>query len=426
MHILKYFILIISLLASCAAAYAGSTSAAVPKTHCCITDPQKYYFDDGEKIRKRFDLYKSIGVDTIRMEVDWAVLEQSEGNWDPGKVCEYLKIAKAYGFRIKLIMGVMMAPPAWFLDKHPDAMLTDQNGGHSRNTMSYWYPDLHKVIDEKTKKICQILNEIGVWDSVDYVIPTFGPAGEPIYPHPWTLGPAFPDVTFWGYDANAQKDFRASMKRKYKQVAIANKAWGTSFKSWDDVKVLQPKTMPGKYWDDMLVWYRDSKRRYVEWQIDNTRKYIGKNMKVLMYVPGTSYSEQDWTDAVRTGDGNVWIKLMADSMFLIDTAAKKKCWLQYTGVENAEEVARLRKYLDERNYSGLEMWGENAGSYECAKDPIKLADIIIQNRLYGLDFTHAWFALEEDGVTPNAIMPQLKKAYSMIREYWAKQDTASD
>ena len=161
----------------------------------------------------------------------------------------------------------------------------------------------------------------------------------------------------------------------------------------------------------------------MEWQIDNARKNIGNGKKILIYVPGTSYSEQDWVDAVRTGDGNVWIKLMADSMFLIDTAAKKKCWLQYTGVENADEVARLRKYLDDRKYADVEMWGENAGSYECAKDPVRLAEIIIQNRLYGLDFTHAHFALEEDGVTPNHIMPELKKAYRMINEYWASRES---
>ncbi|MHB0997655.1 MAG: beta-galactosidase [Armatimonadota bacterium] len=418
---MKYLFALVPLIAVIISStvYAADASANMLKSRSCITDPQRYYFDSEENIRKRFELYKANGVDMIRMEVDWAVLEQQEGNWQPGKVCEYLKLAKEYGFRIKLIVGVMMAPPSWYLDKYPEAMLTDQNGGHSRNTMSYWYPDLKKVIDQKTKQIFETLNEIDVWDSVDYLIPTFGPAGEPIYPHPWTLGPAFPDVTFWGYDVNAQKDFRMRMRQKYKLLDKANSAWGTDFKSWNEVKVLLPKTQPGAYWNDMLTWYRDSKRRYIDWQVENTKKYVGKDKKVLMYVPGTGYSDQDWADAVKTGDGNVWIKLMADSMYLIDVAAKKGCWLQYTGVENAPEVERLRKYLDDHKYSKVEMWGENAGYYDYAKDPVLLADIIIKNRLYGLDLTHAHFMLEGDDITPNANMPELKKAYQMIRAYWA-------
>ena len=170
-----------------------------PIRRCCVTDPQSWYSDTEEHIRKRFDIYKANGVEMVRVEIAWALAEPEEGQWRSYEVCRYLKIAKEQGFRIKLIMGTMMAPPAWFLQKHPDAMLTDQNGGHSLNTMSYWYPDLQKVIDEKTGKLFAILNAAGVWDSVDYLIPTFGPAGEPIYPHPWTLGPQFPVVTYWGY-----------------------------------------------------------------------------------------------------------------------------------------------------------------------------------------------------------------------------------
>ncbi len=414
---MKYFQFLIPLLLISVIGYADTEKRYIPKTRCCITDPQHYYFEDPEKIRSRFALYKSNGINTIRMEIDWASIERKEGDWNPSSEIKYLKIAEEFGFRVKLIMGVMMAPPAWYLDKNPEAMLVDQNGLRARNCMSYWYPDLKKIIDSKTKKICDDLKANNLWHIIDYVIPTFGPAGEPIYPHPWTLAYQVTEETFWGYDVNAHKDFRSHMKRKYKSVEKANKAWGTDFDSWDDVIVFQPKTYPGQYWNDMLVWYRDVKRKYINWQIDNTRKHIGDKI-VLMYVPGTCYTEDHWNEAVRTGEGNVWIKLMADSKFLIDTAVEKDCWLQYTGVDNAPEVALLRKYIDDKGYTDLVMWGENAGALACAKDPVFLAETIIANRLYGLDYTHAHFALEDDGVTPNAIMPELRKAYRMINGYW--------
>lgn len=403
------------------AASAAKKPTPIPEARCCITDPAGWYYDSEDKIRKRFEIYKSIGTNMLRVEIDWRSLEREESKWEYESISRYFRLAKEYGFRIKLIVGVMMAPPKWYLDKHPDAMLTDQNGGHSYNTMSYWYPGLHKVINEKTSKLFEILNCAGVWDSVDFLIPSFGPAGEPIYPHPWTLGPDFPVVTFWGYDANAQKDFRAAMKHKYRDIDEANSAWKTSFKSWNEVVVLKPKTKSGAYWSDMLTWYRDSKRDFVKWQIDQLRRASKSQKNILIYVPGTSYTEQEWTDAVRTGDGSDMIKVMADSMFLIDIANQKRCWLQYTGVENGPEVDRLRAYLDKKGYKGIEMWGENAGYYAFAQDPEALAKIIMRDRLYGLDLTHGHYLFEADGVTPNAAIPKLKKAFEMINSYWAQR-----
>jgi hypothetical protein len=413
-----------TIVVACTAALSGLSKPAkgeakVPERRCCVTDPQSWYADSEEHIRQRFDIYRTNGVDMVRAEIAWALAEPAEGQWRSYEICRYLKIAREYGFHIKLIMGTMMAPPAWYLQKHPDAMLTDQNGGHSLNTLSYWYPDLHQVIDEKTTKLFEILNTADVWDVVDYVIPTFGPAGEPIYPHPWTLGPAFPVVTYWGYDANAQKSFRSTMEQKYQSLEKANAAWGTDFKTWNEVVVLPPGTKPGAYWNDMLVWYRDAKRQYVTWQIENTKKYAGSHKRVLVYVPGTAFSDQDWAEAVRTGEGNEHVKLMMDSRFVIDTAVKQGCALQYTGVSDGPEVDRLRAYMDGRGYRDIEMWGENAGLYDCAKDPEMLANIIIRNRLHGLDFTKGDFVFEKDALTPNELMPKLKQAFQMITAYWA-------
>lgn len=209
------------------------------------------------------------------------------------------------------------------------------------------------------------------------------------------------------------------MRKKYLILDKANIAWGTNFNSWSDVVVLPPKTKPGTYWNDMLVWYRDAKRNYVKWEIGNIKKYAGSNKRVLVYVPGRAFSDQDWAEAVRTAEGNEHIKLMMDSRFIIETAVNMECSLQYTGVSDAEEVAKLRTYMDNRGYTNIEMWGENAGEYRCANNPEGLARIITKNRLYGLDFTKGDFVFEKDTLTPNDLMPRLKEAFQMINTYWA-------
>jgi hypothetical protein len=112
---------------------------------------------------------------------------------------------------------------------------------------------------------------------------------------------------------------------------------------------------------------------------------------------------------------------MTDSFFVIDTAAKTGCWLQYTGEDNAPEVARLRQYIDSHKYHSIEIWGENAGEWGSARDPLALADTVVKNRLYGLDYTHSRFVFAEDRLTPNALMPELQKAYANVKAYWAER-----
>jgi hypothetical protein len=46
---------------------------------CCMTDPQAWYFDPPEKIEARFRLYREMGVDTLRVELDWRQLETAPG-----------------------------------------------------------------------------------------------------------------------------------------------------------------------------------------------------------------------------------------------------------------------------------------------------------------------------------------------------------
>ncbi len=386
---------------------------------CCITDPQGWYRDPDSRIRKRFTIYRDHGCDTLRVEIDWRSMETREGYWDTSVTDRYLRLAVEYGFRLKIIVGVMMAPPGWFLDANPDAVILDETGLPSRNTLSYWYPKLKETIRSRTRRLYDVVKAAGAWPFVDFIIPAFGPAGEPIYPHPWTLGMDDRAVTFWCYAPAAQRDFRANMRRKYRTIAAANKAWGASFTDWKQLTVPKPGAVQGALWQDVLTWYRDSKRRFVEWQAYSdsqlVRSYTSRRIETLVYVPGTHYTDADWEEAVRTGRGNDWIKLMADSRWLIDAAAKCKWWLQYTGAENEPEVAALRRYLDARGYRQIHMWAENAGYYDCAKDPVRLAQICLKYNLWGLDLTHGHFLFEADGITPNAIMSELGRAFTMLR-----------
>lgn len=391
------------------------------KGRCCITDPHAYYQDPIATIAKRFEMYREIGVDTLRVEISWRdFLGDEEGTWNDSRLRNYLQEVKRTDFRLKMIVGTIMAPPAKFLERVPEAQIINEDGVYSRNTVSYWYPGLQALLKKQAKRQFDYLKSAGLLDRTDYVIADFGPAGEPIYPAMWTMGGMTDRETFWCYAPNAQKDFRTKMQAKYRSIAKANTAWDSDFKDWAEVSVPKPGTRPGKFWEDVLTWYRDKKREFVVQQIamfqNLARSYTRGRMKVLMYIPGSDVRQADWDDAVRTGSGNAMVRLMCDSRWLIDTAVKKNCVLQYTGVENRPEITYLKEYLDKSGHKGYPLWGENAGDPVPADNPLALAQIIVDLGLLGLDYTHSHFVFEKDNITPNARFAKLREAYALLRK----------
>lgn len=397
---------------------AAGPAAGETVPRCCMTDGGGYYGDAPDLIARRFALYRQIGVRMLRVEIGWRNFETSDGHWDDGASSAYLDAVQKSGFDLKLIVGTIMAPPRWFLDAHPEARIVNQDGGVSYNTVSYWYPGLHDLLERKATQQFEFLKRTGLLKRTRLVIADFGPAGEPIYPAMWTLGPGFTEETFFCYDDNARNDFRTKMRAKYATVGAANAAWKTEFRDWSEVGVPKPGTHPGRFWEDVLTWYRDAKRDFVVWQIRNfqshVKKYLGNRAKVLVYVPGSDIRDEEWADAVRTGSGDASVRLMADSRWLLTTAVKMGCVLQYTGAENRAEVEHLRAFLDANGMRDVSFWAENAGVEVAAADPLALADIVLKNRLLGLDFTHSHFLFGPDHITPNAILPLLRQAYAKI------------
>ena len=384
-----------ALLCSVMSVSTGGIATPPPNARCCISEPFPYSLEKNpDLIRKRFEQYNALGVDIIRIHV----FPDAE---DPAAT--YAQVIKDYPFRLKVVL--------LNLPKEADFQLTDQNGALSREAVDYWNPEARRVVEARTVFLLERLKSEGLLDRTEYVIPFMGPAGEAIYPHPWTTG--LPDATFWCYGRYAQEAFRNAMREKYHEISAADAAWGTTFGSWEAVKVLPPGTQPGTYWEDVLIWYRESKRDFVRWSIDMVRRHTDK--PIILYLPGTHVTEAGWKEAVKTGKGDVWIKIMTDTEYLIDLAAEKGCVLQYTGVDTRPEADYVAAQIRRKNYRYLRVWGENAGDWGCAKDPLSLADTVIHDGFWGLDYTHAHFVFEKDGITPGNLFPQLREAYARIR-----------
>lgn len=371
-------------------AQSAAHSGNMTPGRCCISEIGPYLTGDLGLVRKRFKMYQELGVEMVRPSLAWRDMEKNPGEWSDPADLGYIEAAIDAGFQIKLNMGTTCAPPGWYLDAHPDARIVNENGSYSRNLISPWYAGLHQLLEEKTERLFQFLSKHPeVVEHLAFIDPDFGPASEPIYPAAWTMGGSAKGDTYWCYGENAQSDFRNKMKAKYSDIDKANAAWKTTFANWDDVRIPKPGAQPGPFWADMLTWYRDTKRDFILWQLHDYQrlmaKYLPKPIEMIIYVPGRDYTESDWDKAVATAVGTSPIKLMCDSRFLIQTAAKEHCWLQYTASNNEAEVKHLCDYMRDLGYAGIPMWGENAGMNPMGERPLDLANIVVENRLYGLD-----------------------------------------
>lgn len=378
----------------------------------CVTEQAAYYADPPKKVRTRLELYEDLGVEVLRVQT----------GWEQGALIDELKQTD---LRIKLILYVLGVPHG-YSEAHPGEAMVDQHGVADWH-LGPWHSEFQSLVTASAEAQMARLRERGILDRIDEVCADLGPAAEGIYPANWTLGREGEEA-FWCYSLTAEADFRRAMREQYGTIDAANEAWRLEgerrFDEWANVAIPQPGTewARGPFWNDMLTWYRDSKRRMMERQIDNTlrvtQEYLGDRAEVIVYLPGYAYSQAEWDAAVATASGSPSIRLMMDNDWLMELALEKGCTLQYTGVENAGEVARIHRKLRALGHEDCRiMWGENAGVESSGRDPLWLAEVIAGFGLRGIDYTWSNWLFEEDRVTPSATYPLFVQAVDALRLY---------
>ena len=376
--------------------------------------------DPPQLIEQRLGLYERAGIGIVRVDMEWRMLEPVEGEWRDAQIGALIPLVARHGLKLKADIGSIQGPPQWFFARHPEAQLTNQDGLRSYHDISYWYPGLHALLEDKDDRLFATLARLRLLGALAYVVVPFGPAGEPLYPAPWTTTDPHGPMRFWFYDPNAQADFPRKMQEKYGSISAANRRWGTQFRGWDEVTLPRPGSRPGVLWGDVLDWYRDAKRGFIRWQVAHyqrlLRKYFptGGQPKLVLLVPANHVRPFDDVEAVRTGDGSDNVKMMADSMFLLDMAHQVHAQAQYTGLPNLYELEYLRSCMRRRGYA-VPLWGENSGNLGEAQE---LDEEVVAEGLYGQEYIgDNLFA--PDHVTPSARFDSLQRAHFRLSDRWA-------
>ena len=404
----------------------GYDPALVKKLAVCITEGGLPL--DAASVEKRFSEYSELGISCVRIDTNWE--PDGKGGWTVSQSTENVfRAARKYGIVIKAIIPCLQG------DGSDASRLMDKNGRLSINTVSCWFDGVIDCSRTALSGMLTALEKSGYKDVVGAVIPHLGPAGEPLYPPAWTQVTNGLDSTdngeevMWCYADNAQADFRAKMKKKYKSILFANLAWGTSYRGFDEINVPAEGEASGRMWSDVLLWYRDSKRELVSGMVKMCRSVLNdfdmEDIPLVLYLPGADFTESAWDECVKEGTAKPGIKLMCDNAYTVKLAKKYKCLLQYTGITGKYELTLLRSYMYHNGYADIPVFGENAGDPISDGDPMKLADIISEYKLYWLDYTHSRLIYEQDGTTHGAIFGEFSQAVKRVSEYLESVDISA-
>lgn len=393
----------------------ASQEASIEKLSLCITDNNAPNAE--ALVESRFDKYIEAGFESVRIMPGWTTT--SSTNWTLQEESSLkLQTAVEAGLSIKLIPMTVMYNPDYLIT-NSDTRMETQNGQLSNsNCISYWYDGLETHINAALTAQLTALRDINCLDSVKGIILDAGAAGETIYPAGWTQNTS--SNAMWCYADNAVEDFRVEMADKYSSITQANAAWGTNFLSFESVSVPKPGEVTGQMWEDTLTWYIETKRDFIEREIQIYQNVLEtlncEDIRIIIYLPGTWYSEADWNNCVINGTVTDSIMLGADNRAVVDLADKYNCYLQYTGVETRGGVDYVRQYMYDCGYEDIPVFGENAAHDGLTTQIADIFDNIMSTNLRGVDFTDCSYLFDQAGNT-NTTYTQVKEEMVALKAY---------
>ena len=394
----------------------------VKRLALCITDNNA---PDGiTTVNKRFEQYVKSGLLSVR--IGPAFETEASDQWTlTKKAKEKLEAAAEHNLTIKLIPQTLSYNPT-YLSANADTHMVDQNGiPTNSNCISYWYDSWEEHVEKSLRAQLLAIKEIGCLDDVGGIIVDAGAAGEGIYPAGWTQGSN--ENAMWCYAENAQADFQEKMRQKYINITDANEAWGTEYADFEELSVPKPGEVKGVLWEDVLTWYIQVKRDVIEKQIVIFQKVLYElgctDVKLVLYMPGTWFTEDGWNYCVEKGTVSDGLMLGADNTGMVELAAKYGCCLQYTGVETIDGVHYIRQYMYDNGYENIPVFGENAAHAGLNAQVESIFSNIMETNQIGIDFTDCSFLFDGYG-DANDTYKKVEHCLDAFKTYLMEYDFA--
>lgn len=214
---------------------------------------------------------KSLGMVANEDYVGWGAVEREPGQWSWKQHDAQEQIQHEAGLKY-VVYDWVQFPPVWLRDGQPEkrTLMRCLEHGQEANYLSIFDPRTIEWYDHFYKNLHDHFG--GKIDGVYACI--LGPYGEGNYPLmvPDWVKMGHCHEGYWCGDAFAIKAFQSAMKQKYSRLARLNRAWGSDYRSFDEIRppkeIADEKFKPSpaafptgeqkRRWLDFITWYHQA------------------------------------------------------------------------------------------------------------------------------------------------------------------------
>ncbi|EEF57480.1 family 14 glycosylhydrolase [Pedosphaera parvula] len=255
----------------------GSPIGAYPKTN---------YLEPAPSVESQKRL-KSLGLVANEDYVAWGSVEQVPGRWDWKQHDAVEKNLHEAGLNY-VVYDWVHFPPVWLRDQQKEkrTLMRCLEHGKEANYLSIFDPRTVEWYDHFYKNLKEHFG-----DKIDDVYACIlGPYGEGNYPLmvPDWVNMGHCHEGYWCGDDYAVRAFQTAMKKKYASLRKLNRAWGSNYKTFDEVcppkEIANEKFKPSpeafviagekRRWLDFITWYHQAIIDFAEQSIKTALKYF--------------------------------------------------------------------------------------------------------------------------------------------------------
>lgn len=211
-------------------------------------------------------MYRALSVTSVESYVDWAGVEPESNRWDWSRWNAQIAVLESAGLRWVpfLIAGPAYATPLWFHQSSASRYYRCLEHDQDSRVQSHFNPQWPAQVDRFLAAFAAQYRDRAPIESL--LLGITGIYGESIYPAGpeggWTArltGRYHNHHGWWAGDADAIAAFRDALRTRYADLRTLNRAWGTSLKSFDEVRTFLPDRAPNdRARADFVEWYQQA------------------------------------------------------------------------------------------------------------------------------------------------------------------------
>ncbi|TYR81359.1 family 14 glycosylhydrolase [Priestia megaterium] len=346
---------------------------------------------DWDGFEKQLVQLKQNGVYALTTDVWWGLVEgEGDNKFDWSYYKKYADVVEKSGLKWVPILSTHQCGgnvgddcnypiPAWLWKKDSveNMAFRSESGFLNKEALAPWWKGIEKQYNDLYKSFAK--NFADQEELIAKIYLSGGPAGELRYPsYQFADGWDYPERgQLQAYTKGAKNDFRSEMKQKYKNIKKLNIAWGTAYKSWNDIEppsngdafFTSGQAYQTQYGKDFMGWYQGALENHLKTISKVAHKQFDKSFDVAIgaKISGVHWKMND-PDMPHAAEYSAGYYNYAK---LLDQFKKSDLALTFTCLEMGDQDAQTAPFYSApktlvtqianlANERGISLNGENA------------------------------------------------------------------